>query len=267
MSTRLAIRHETLYRYSRPVSYTIQILRLTPRPMWNQRILDWSIDAPGRRSRHVDAYGNVTHTLVVSEPHSSIRLIARGVVEIAPVPDGRIEDDIATPVQAFLVDTPLTKADASIRDFARQALPDGLRNPRDALMLAQAICERVVYQSGVTEVHYTASQALALGQGVCQDHAHLFLAASREMGVPARYVSGFLDPGVTDYAASHAWVDVWFPAEQWVSIDVTHAKFASDRHCRFAVGRDYDSACPVRGVRTGGGQESMEVKVIVKRED
>jgi transglutaminase-like putative cysteine protease len=260
---KLAIRHETLYRYSSMVTYTIQLLRLTPRGAFNQHLLDWNIESPGRRNRHVDAYGNVTHTLVVSEPHTSVRLVAHGTVDVAAVHRGRVEDDVGIPVQAFLVDTPLTTADDAVRDLAHGMLPRGMRGGHDALTLACAIRDRVAYESGVTEVSSTATQALALGRGVCQDHAHLFLAASRELGVPARYVSGYIHPGDTAHVASHAWAEVWFPREKWVSVDITNGSFASEKHCRVAVGRDYDSACPVRGLRTGGGHESMDVNVTV----
>lgn len=261
---KLAIRHETLYRYSAPVTYTIQLLRLTPRTAFHQRVVDWTIEAPGRRSRHTDAYGNVMHTLVVSEPHTTIRVLAQGVVDLTPLPGGRTDDEVATPVQAFLVQTPLTEADEAVRAFARQVLPQGMRGADDALTLARAIRQEVAYESGITEVRSPASHALSLKRGVCQDHAHLFLAVSRALGVPARYVSGYVDPGDTRHAASHAWGDVWFPESGWVSVDVTQGDYASEKHCRVAIGRDYDSAGPVRGVRTGGGHESMEVEVTVR---
>ena len=105
---------------------------------------------------------------------------------------------------------------------------------------------------------------LALGRGVCQDHAHLFLACARALGRPARYVSGYLHTEA-EHMASHAWTDVWWPGQGWVSIDVTNRQYASERHCRLAVARDYEAASPVRGVRTGGGEESMRVDVLVQQ--
>jgi transglutaminase-like putative cysteine protease len=144
-------------------------------------------------------------------------------------------------------------------------LKPGARS-NELLTLAEAIRGSVAYQSGATAVTTTAADALSLGRGVCQDHAHLFLACCHVHGIPARYVSGYIDPGTTAHAESHAWVDAWVDEVDfsgWVSIDVTHAKFASDSHCRLAVGRDYDSAAPVRGVRTGGGTETLSVKVSV----
>jgi transglutaminase-like putative cysteine protease len=266
---RLAIQHETTYRYSHPVSYTIQLLRVTPRLDPHQRLLEWTIDTPGRRTRHIDAYGNITHTLIVDQPHEKLRVLARGVVELMPLSNGRLNegrDDPrhqVLPRETFLVATPLTTADASVQAFARQAVPRGLRNTSDALVLAQAICDRVTYESGATDVNSTASQALEIGRGVCQDHAHLMVAVCRYLGVPARYVSGYIHPGDSSHVASHAWADIWFPDSGWTSIDVTHGEFTNELHCRVAVGRDYDSASPVRGVRTGGGEETMAVRVTV----
>ena len=144
-----------------------------------------------------------------------------------------------------------------------------MRAGRDStamLELATAILSAVAYQTGATDVTSSATDALLLGRGVCQDHAHLFIACCHTQGIPARYVSGYIDPGATDHAESHAWVDVWVEDpgfSGWVSIDVTHARFAGDALCRLAVGRDYESSAPVRGVRRGGGLESLAVNVTI----
>ncbi len=264
---KLAIRHDTVYRYTHPAIYTIQLLRLTPRLDAHQRVLEWNIDTPGRRTRHVDAYGNVTHTLVVDQPHEGLRIRTEGVVEVLPLTDGRLADDAGVratlPRESFLVATSLTQADAPVRAFANEVVPRGLHGPDDALFLARSIRDRVAYEAGHTDVTSPASHALELGRGVCQDHTHLMVAACRLLGVPARYVSGYLQPGNTKHAASHAWADVWFPASGWTSIDVSHGMFTHELHCRVAVGRDYESASPVRGLRTGGGEEEMDVSVVV----
>lgn len=264
---RLSIRHETVYTYTQPASYTIQLLRLSPPQTPGQRVLDWALETPGRRHRHVDAYGNVTHTLVVSLPHTRLRIAVRGTVEVTARPDGRVDEagraDEGLPREVFQVPTPLTVPDESIVAFGRAVLPHGLGGPQDALRLAAAIRDTVIYESGVTDVATPAAAALAHGRGVCQDHAHLALAVARLHGVPARYVSGYIHPGDTQHVASHAWVDLWFEGMGWISLDITHAQFTADWHCRVAVGRDYASAGPVRGVRTGGGEESMDVKVLV----
>jgi transglutaminase-like putative cysteine protease len=264
---RFTIQHETVYRYTSPVHYSIQQLRLTPRLDPNQRALSWRIDVPGRLQRFVDAYGNVTHTMVMSTGHDHIRIVVAGMLDIEPLRDGRVPSAADTPGAelsplVFTVSTPLTAVDDSIRAFAARHV-NAQRRGADFVDLAAAICDVVQYESGYTEVTSTASHALQLGRGVCQDHAHIFLACCHALGVPARYVSGYVHPGDTQHAASHAWVDVWTDAG-WISIDVTHKQYAGERHCRLALGRDYLSAAPVRGVRTGGGEESLEVNVAVK---
>jgi len=258
------IQHVTRYRYTTPVNYTIQTLRLTPRAEDHQRALRWHIDAPGSLQEQIDAYGNVTHTLTLNRPHDEIELRVAGQVEIDPLPRGILRTDESNlPVAAYCVSTPLTEADETIMAFCRRSLPDGLRTPEDALALAEAICGHVAYEPGITDVTTAAHQVLAIGHGVCQDHAHLFLACVRGLGMPARYVSGYLYTEL-EHAASHAWADVWLPAVGWTSIDITNRQYASECHCRLAVARDYDSASPVRGVRTGGGRESMTVSVQVR---
>jgi transglutaminase-like putative cysteine protease len=259
---RFSIRHETIYRYSSPANYTIQLLRLTPRAESHQRVVNWTLDAPARLQPVTDAFGNLTHTLTLTVPHEEIRISAHGTVDLGTLDNGRLpaEPGGIAPL-AFGVATPLTQPDEAIASFVRQALPRGLRNATDALLLASMLCDRIAYVPGVTLVSSAATQAFAQSSGVCQDHAHIFLACCRVLGTPARYVSGYVHPGTADYAASHAWVDVWFAQGGWVSVDITNRQLTSDRHCRLAVARDYESASPIRGVRTGGGKETMEVKV------
>ena len=257
---RLSIRHETTYRYTTPAHYSIQQLRLTPRVEPQQRVLNWQIDAPGRLQRFTDAYGNVTHTMVLTAPHDSIRVVVTGSVDIGAGGADPTDRDLSPLV--FAVATPLTAADEPVREFAKRHLRNKDR-PADYLALAESVCAAVAYESGITEVTSTAAHALEIGRGVCQDHAHLFIACCRAAGIPARYVSGYVDPGHSDQAASHAWAEVWIEGEGWVSVDVTHRVLAREQHCRLAIGRDYLSAAPVRGVRTGGGEESLRVQVSV----
>ncbi|SAI51265.1 Uncharacterized protein conserved in bacteria [Bordetella ansorpii] len=258
------IKHTTRYQYTSPVSYTIQTLRLTPRPDDHQRALRWHVAAPGPLEEQVDAYGNVTHTLVLNKPHSEIEIRVTGQIEIDPLQNGQIHggEESRLPLHAYCVPTRLTQSDETIARFCRDAVPGGLTRPADVMALAEAICDRVAYEPGITDVTTAAGEVLALGHGVCQDHVHLFLACVRGLGVPGRYVSGYYYTA-GDVAASHAWADVWLPEAGWTSLDITNRAFASDRHCRLAVARDYDSASPVRGVRNGGGEESMSVSVQI----
>lgn len=261
----LVIRHETVYRYTSPLSYTIQQLRLWPRAESHQRVLSWQIASPGQRHEFTDAFGNVSHMLTITELHDEVRIVANGAVNVTPLDRGRLANGGKLSPLIFTVPTVLTAADTATVEFAQHHLWPGARSA-DLLALAETIRASVAYCSGTTVVTTPAADALRLGKGVCQDHAHLFLACCHVHGIPARYVSGYIDPGNTDHAESHAWIDAWVDEADfsgWVSIDVTHGRFAGDTHCRLAIGRDYESAAPVRGVRRGGGTETLSVEVDV----
>lgn len=261
---RLAIRHETLYRYTSPLAYTIQQLRLTPRIETHQHVLAWHLESSGNRHAFTDAYGNLCHMLTITGSHDKVRIVVSGEIDVLPLHRGRLHENGTLSPLVYTVTTRLTEPSDTIRAFAAQNLLGN--QSEDLVQLASAICGAVAYQSGATGVTTTANDALLLGQGVCQDHAHLFIACCHTRNIPARYVSGYIDSGSTGRAESHAWADVWVEEKDftgWVSIDVTHAGYASDAHCRLAVARDYDSAAPVSGVRRGGGEESLEVHVNV----
>jgi transglutaminase-like putative cysteine protease len=261
----LTIRHDTSYRYATPVQYSIQQLRMTPSSSASQMVRRWHIEAPAKLDETRDAYGNVLHTLVLTKPHSEIFLQVSGEIVTVPLIDGRLlEGPGVIPIQHYTCATPLTDADEAILEIAR-GVP-ALESPAALITLAERIEEKVIYQPGVTGVTSSAAEALALGNGVCQDHAHLMLACCRALGVPARYVSGYIDPGDVPHAASHAWVDVWLGEEGWISVDVTNTAFASGKYCRLAVGRDYEAAAPVRGTRVGGKEEKLDVVVYVNIE-
>jgi transglutaminase-like putative cysteine protease len=256
------IRHETRYRYERPVKYSVQSLHLTPRRDLSQRALSWTITAPGRRLEQIDAYGNIAHLLTLEEPHREIRIVVHGVVDIADT-ESRQDDGPLSPL-AYLAPTQLTLPNDDLKAFAQGVLSQ-VKDPRERVeALAAAVFGAVRYKSGTSDVQDSAAVAFKSGEGVCQDQAHVFIAAARAIGIPARYVSGYLYTGDTNDAASHAWVDAWLgPEIGWRSYDVTHQRPAVRTYCRLAVGRDYLDAAPVRGMRQGGGGEKMEANVLV----
>lgn len=261
----LHIRHETLYRYGEPVKRSVQNLRMTPRHEPGQRTLTWNIAAPGRHHAQIDAYGNVVHLLTLDDPHREIRILVNGIVDIEDSAGVVLPDEGKLSPLAYLAETSLTRADEAIVRFAAPILSRARDRRSNSLELSEAVCEAVRYEQGATDVHESAARAFARGKGVCQDHAHVFIACCRASGIPARYVSGYLYTGKDGEVASHAWVDVWLGRESsgWLAIDVTHRALTGGRHCRLAVGRDYLDACPVRGVRRGGGAEEMHVAVNV----
>ncbi len=263
---RLIIKHNTHYHYDDAPKHLIQLLRLTPRLDAHQRVVDWRIATPGKQTAFTDAFGNPSQSHVVNTPQSDLNILVEGTVDLVPLIDGVLghEDSNQTvPTIAYLVPTSLTAGFAELDAFTRGVLPNGLQCGQDVLSLATAICSKIYYVTGNTDVTSTAKQAFDQASGVCQDHAHVMIAACRSLGISARYVSGYVDPGNSHEAASHAWVDVWL-GEHWVSVDVTNSIFASDSHCRLAIGRDYLDACPIRGIREGGLTEKLDVSVIVQ---
>ena len=270
---RLLIEHDTRYHYVDAPKHLIQLLRLTPRPDSHQRVIEWRISTPGQQNAFTDAFGNPSHTHVLTTPQTDMRIQVRGVVDIAPLVEGALQGNESSnpvPTLAYLVPTELTQGFPALDAFAKAVLPNGLHSAADALTLAGAVCQTIEYTAGKTDVTSTAKEAFEMASGVCQDHAHVMIAACRSLGVSARYVSGYVDSGhdlgaSLNAAASHAWVDVYLTAlGQWVSVDVTNNIYASDSHCRLAVGRDYLDACPIRGMRAGGLTEQLDVTVSVQ---
>jgi transglutaminase-like putative cysteine protease len=266
-SMRLVIQHSTHYRYDTAPKQWVQLLRLTPRTEPSQRIIDWHITTPGKSTAFKDAFGNESHSHVhtLNTAQNDLLITVEGIVELEPLIEGKLlkQPNLKdVPPLVYLVPTALTEGFYGITELAHNALPQGLNTPQDALRLAQAINQVVQYTSGITDANSTAKEAFELSSGVCQDHAHVMIAACRALGVSARYVSGYVDPGNSHAAASHAWVDVYLN-QAWYSVDVTNVIFASDVHCRLAVGRDYLDASPIRGVRDGGNNEHLNVTVKV----
>jgi len=261
---RLEIQHETVYRYEHPLRFSAQYLRLTPYSNVAQHVLNWDIRAQGQITPWRDAYGNHCHTLVCEEPLTEVRVVAGGLVETSDTA-GVLPYVGGLPIGAFLRSTPLTAADAAIRDLA-----EPLRDVPDRIAalhsLAQSIAERVDYRSGGSDVTSTAAEILEAGQGVCQDMAHLFLAAARSIGIPARYVSGYLNTGELGDAnmASHAWAAGWVDDLGWLAFDIANQICPTDAHVGLAIGLDYTGAAPIRGVRHGVSQdEIMETQIRV----
>jgi transglutaminase-like putative cysteine protease len=256
---RLSISHETTYHYEDQVRASIQYLRLTPHDSERQRVLSWELTLPRPVRAQVDPFGNILHVLTLDEPHESIVIGARGQVDIDEEREAEHESQSSLP---FLRFTRLTEADEAIRSFAAQQTKK--RTDRTALIdLMQALNQHITYTPGSTEVDTSAAQAFANGAGVCQDHTHAFLACARSLGVPSRYVSGYLYSENSEHLSSHAWAEAWID-DAWYSFDVTNQLSIPKRHLKLAVGLDYLDACPVRGMRRGGGGEQMHAKVVVK---
>jgi transglutaminase-like putative cysteine protease len=265
---RIRIDHSTTYSYDRAARFIIQTLRLTPRTTEGQSVRDWRIetDVDARLRESEDAFGNIVHALYTETPTNSLTVRVTGeVTTVDTAGVVRAGREQLSPI-VYLRETPLTKPDKLIAVFASEfkAHPPLERMHR----LTSAIHSSVAFEIGVTTPTHTAAEVLALGRGVCQDHAHVFVSAARSMGVPARYVSGhFLRSDRNDQDAAHAWAEAWIEDFGWVGFDPANGVCPTDRYVRVAVGLDYLGAAPVRGTSYGGGGERLAVKLNVRDAD
>jgi transglutaminase-like putative cysteine protease len=264
---RIGIHHRTVYTYGAPALSVIQILRLTPRNHEGQFVRRWQIDVDHDASfkAREDAFGNLTHTLSLSGPLDRLVLTIEGEVDtldFGGVVRGSRE---RLPVGVFLRETPLTKPSPAIAEFAGDVAADA-GAPLDILHdLMVAVHREIVFDTVPTDPATSAATAFTLKCGVCQDLAHVFIASARCLGIPARYVSGYLmrSDGLVEQEASHAWAEAYVDGLGWVGFDPANGICPTDAHVRVAVGLDYLGAAPVRGSRYGGNSETMDVAVIV----
>jgi len=261
----ISIRHVTTYRYAEPVNYTIQSLRLTPASFTGQRVADWDVHTPAARAplQFEDGFGNVVHLLTINVPHQELVIEAGGVVETKDTNGVVAGLKHAIPPRVFLKETARTEPDDAIREIARSAEGADMLGRLHAL--AASIRDRVDYVPGMTDAHTGAADALADGRGVCQDHAHIFIAAARTIGVPARYITGYLVTG--DAAdAHHAWAEAWVEGLGWVGFDVANRICPTEHYVRLACGLDAGYAAPITGSRKGGAEEKFDVAVEVQQQ-
>jgi transglutaminase-like putative cysteine protease len=266
---KLEIVHETRYRYTGPIAETVMEVRLRPMDGNGQRCLEFDLDVSAGIEPHLyrDGYGNDVHYFNLVRPHMRLSVTSRSVVETGMGPDAEPGEDL---VQDFLRFRSPVKDVPGIRDLAsRHSIADPQSGPdveRALDELTLSISRDFAYDRKVTNVYSAVDEVLALRAGVCQDFAHLFIAVARAMGVPARYVSGYIHDsrgrGVT--GASHAWAEAWVAGSGWVGFDATHPIRAGTNHVRIAVGRDYGDAAPTRGVYVGSATGTMTVRVRTK---
>jgi transglutaminase-like putative cysteine protease len=259
----LNIEHHTQYIYSAAAQYSIQQLRLTPRDGMGQQVRHWQIKVNGQCHAFEDTYGNLTQTLVIDQPHHELLISVAGEVET-----GIASQHCAPglPLALYLRESALTQADAAMTAFASQFAGQLSSMLSSAALtdMMHALRDKMDYLKGATKVHTPAAEAFRLGKGVCQDHAHAFIGCCRSLGLPARYVSGYLFTADGSLMQTHAWVEVW-QGQQWLGLDVSNGCLTDERHVRLAVGLDYHSASPVTGTRIGGGLEGMASAVSVNQ--
>lgn len=267
---KLEIVHSTRYRYSGPIAETVMEVRLRPMEGNGQRCLDFELDvSSGIKPRsYRDGYGNDVHYFNLVRPHTRLSITSRSVVETGLELDTDPGEDL---VQDFLRYRSPVKDVPGVRDLARRhpiADPWSRAGVEEALdELTLTISREFAYDRAVTTVYSAVDEVLELRAGVCQDFAHLFIAVARAMGVPARYVSGYIHMPAGSGAsrsvasASHAWAEGWVPGKGWVGYDATRPVRTSENHVRLAVGRDYSDAAPTRGIYVGSATGTMDVSV------
>lgn len=262
---RIRIRHATTYAYDEPAHGVIQALRVTPAPYDGLEVLNWrvDVDVDGLLRASRDVFGNPLHLFYAEAPLMALTIRVTGEAEVretAGVVHGAPEP-LAPPM--FLRPTPLTTADRAIADWAA-GLGDGDPLTRLHRLMAE-LNRHMRFDAAATGVETPAAQAFADGHGVCQDYAHIFLAAARSLGLPARYVSGHLCRNeAPDQEAAHAWVEAYVPDLGWTGFDPANGVCPDQGYLRVAVGLDYLDAAPVRGARRGGGQERLSVAVTAR---
>ena len=264
---RINVRHLTRYTYATPSRSAIQMLRATPRACANQFVRRWrvEVDADARLEKSEDAYGNIVHTLDLEGPLPNVSILIEGEVDtsdLGGVVSGTLERQ---PSGLFLRETPLTAPTQAIRDLARDAMNGEGGDALAALHKINAdLHDQLTFDEAVTDANTTAAEAFEGQHGVCQDFAHIFVAAARTLCVPARYVSGYyLRSDVSEQTAGHAWAEAFVPKLGWIGFDPAQGMCVTERHLRVAIGCDYREAAPVRGVQTGGTAETLSVAIDV----
>ena len=241
---KFSITHQFNYAYDSPVRLSTQYLRLTPRDTTRQKVTGWMLNTPGPALRTTDGYGNVLHVLTIDKPVTGIAIQAQGSVETSTVQD-EPSDFTGAPLSPllFLRPTGLTRADESLGAFAEQ------------------FRARIGELAGLREL--AAAIRHNNGGGSAADAVHTFIASCRHLGVPARYVSGYeYSIETSQGVAMHAWAEAWV-GDRWRSFDIAHDTTVGEAHIKIAVGADYLDACPVRGVRVGGGTETLTAQAQV----
>jgi len=265
---RLKISHKTTYTYDQPVHYALLQLRLTPRNSAGQTVLSWSSQLTGgdRQVTFDDQFRNKVE-LVLMQDTDRLEIVSEGEVEVEDRAGVVGPGEALTPHWLYLRKTAVTTAGTQVRRIAKQVEAAVAENQLSGIhALSEAVGAAVKYQKGQTNAATTAEEAVSAGHGVCQDHAHVMIAAARHLGRPARYVSGYLMmEGVTDQEASHAWAEVFVDGLGWVGFDVSNEVCPDDRYVRVAVGRDYADAAPVHGLRQGDAAEELCVSLQVQQ--
>ena len=279
------LRHETVYAYESPVVLSQQLLHLTPRVLEFQTLASHRIaiePAPAETSAREDYFGNPVTQILLAAPHGRLSVSAESQVEVmpraAPGAEEAWEDvrdrlrrggsETLEPVQ-FMFESPHVELFRDLAAYAEPSFARGRALLAALLDLTQRIHADFTFDPKATSVSTPLREVLAKRRGVCQDFAHLMTGCLRTLGLPARYVSGYIltspppgKPRLVGADASHAWVSAW-TGDGWLDLDPTNNMVVGDGHVTLAWGRDFSDVTPMRGVILGGGEQDLEVRVTV----
>jgi len=292
---RLHILHNTTYRYDPPVVMAQHLAHLSPLSGNGQQVETHTLrftPQPSVQRVHADAFGNPTCHFTLTTPHSGLTVSAESLVETEPpasLPTGTPWEKVAdtfrycagaayNPAAEFVFASPYIPHHQELADFALPVFEPDRPLLQASAELMRHIHTHMVYASGSTGINTTVMEALAQRKGVCQDFAHLMIGCLRSLGLPARYVSGYMltqpppgQPRLIGADASHAWVQVYDPQAGWADFDPTNNLCGlgrpSEAHVTLAIGRDFGDVSPLRGVIQGGGTPQLEVAVTVAPSD
>lgn len=260
----LTIRHVTTYRFDSPATSGLQQLRKTPKTSHHQRVVQWATHIEGGKPEATfeDHHNNRVELISFDKGAETLVITCEGVVA-SQQGNGVLGRHIGpAPLWLYQRQTDRTRAGDRVAALLRGLDPGEDLDRLHGLM--QAVHGAVGYLIGASEPEWGAEDALKAGQGVCQDHAHVFLSCAREMGFPARYVSGYLMlDDRTDQDAMHAWAEAHVDGLGWVGFDVSNGISPDSRYVRVATGLDYSDAAPVTGLRIGGDGEALTVQIEV----
>ena len=268
MNRALSINHLTSYKYAAKLTYAVLQLRLYPCCTKGHRIENWHCEIFGGKKElsFKDHNGNNV-LLVTSFPNTTEILINTfGLVKVFDQNGVSGREKGSTPLWIYKNQTPLTDLGKLSDKFVSEC-GDKIGSIRWLHELSGSIKQKIKYKIAETEASSSAHDAVKKGLGVCQDHAHIFIGCCRSVGIPARYVSGYLLlEGVEQQTAMHAWADAFVPSLGWVGFDVSNGVSPDSKYLRIAQGSDYNDVTPIKGTIFGGLEEKMSVNLIVHQQ-
>lgn len=277
------ISHWTEYRYSEQVQLSKHLLHLQPRELEYQKVLSSSLElvpSATRMSEHLDYFGNKVTAFHIAEPHVGLHITCRSRVEVSrrrvpeplqtPAWEG-VRSDCDEEALEFLYPSPNVPLPEELAAWALASFPAKRSVLAGAMDLTSRISAEFIFDKTATTVSTPLSEVFQKRRGVCQDFAHLQIACFRSLGIPARYMSGYVrtlpppgQPKLLGGDASHAWVSIFVPGCGWVDLDPTNNRVASDDYITIGWGRDYSDVSLIRGVLSGGGEHSLFLSVNVE---